>query len=129
MRMHPASIFIFSPEMFLWVAVSGYQRALHSIAYELQLWKIPIAGKKIVNSKIFLKRFGEIQGDRLKRPPRGYDPDHELLHDLKLKSFFIKRSLSGSDAQLPKFIDDVNKIYTEAAPLMKFLTNSVGLPF
>ena len=89
----------------------------------------PDSWKKIVNSKMFLKRFGEIQGDRLKRPPRGYDPDHELLHDLKLKSFFIKQSLSDSDVQSPKFIDDVNKVYTEAAPLMKFLTNAVGLPF
>lgn len=89
----------------------------------------PDGWKKLVNSKKLLKRFGEIQGERLKRSPRGYDPDHPLVDDLKLKSFFIKQAMSDLSARSPKFIDEVTQTYTDSMPLMKFLTNAVGLSF
>jgi len=89
----------------------------------------PEGWTRVINGRKFSHRFGEIEGERLKRAPRGYDSAHPLVEDLKLKSFFVRQSFSDSDARSPEFIDDVGRTYTDAAPLMKFLTNAVGLRY
>lgn len=39
----------------------------------------------------FRQTFGELWGERLKRPPRGFPPDHPLIEQIKLKSFILAR--------------------------------------
>src|SRR6184192_2528039 len=46
--------------------------------------------------KAVLRRRLPIEGDRLSRPPRGYDPTHPHIEDLKLKDFI--RRVTFSDA-------------------------------
>lgn len=62
----------------------------------------------------------------LKRPPRGFDPDHPMIEDLKRKSFTA--SLRLSDGQMVR--DDVMQTFAttcrELAPLMRFLAGAVG---
>lgn len=38
----------------------------------------PANWEKVAGDKKLLKRFGKIEGESLKRPPRGYDADHPL---------------------------------------------------
>src|SRR5688572_5382305 len=44
---------------------------------------------KIVEDKKFRVRFGELDGDRLSKPPKGFSADHPALDYLKLKSFTV----------------------------------------
>jgi uncharacterized protein (TIGR02453 family) len=75
------------------------------------------------------QRFGDIEGERLKRAPRGFDADHEHVEHLKLKSFFLHRTLDESLATTPGLINEVAAAYTDSVPLVRFLTRAVGLPF
>ena len=75
------------------------------------------------------QRFGDIEGERLKRAPRGYDPDHSHLEHLKLKSFFLRQPLNEALATSPELIDEVIAAYTDSVPLTGFLTRAVGLAF
>ncbi|MCP4045559.1 MAG: DUF2461 domain-containing protein, partial [Gammaproteobacteria bacterium] len=54
----------------------------------------PSAWEKLTRSAAVRKMNG-IQGDSLKRAPRGYSPDARHIEDLKRKSFFL---MSSSDA-------------------------------
>jgi uncharacterized protein (TIGR02453 family) len=47
--------------------------------------------RRLIRSKALRDTFGEIRGERLKRPPRGYAPDHPLIEQIKLKSFILSR--------------------------------------
>lgn len=85
--------------------------------------------EKVVNDKKLIKRFDTIVGEGLKRPPRGYDAEHPYIEDLKRKSFFLKYPLDDSFAMTPKFIDEVLQTYTDAVPLMRFMTNALKLSF
>ena len=76
-----------------------------------------------------IKRFGGINGDSLKRPPRGYDADHPNIEDLKRKSFYAMRTATKKQAMSPRFIDEVADAFRTLSPLMAFLTNAVKLPF
>jgi len=84
---------------------------------------------EVIKNKSFKKRFGEVKGDRLKRPPRGFDKDLPLIEDMKLKSFFVMQQVDESFSLDAKFINEVERAFKATAPLMQFLTRSLELPF
>ena len=66
-------------------------------------------------------------GDRLKRPPTGYDPDHPFIEDLKRKEFVAAAPLSEDDVCRPDFVVRFAETCRVAVPFMAFLTGAVGL--
>ena len=89
----------------------------------------PSAWASIVQNKAFMRRFGSVTGDGLKRPPRGYAADHPFVEDLKRKSFYVIQEVEESVAQTPQFIVEVEKAFMATRPLMQFLTTALELPF
>ena len=69
----------------------------------------------------------EVQGDRLTRPPKGFDPNHPFIEDLKLKDFVS--SIKYSDKQVcdPKFILEFADTCRKMSPLVRFVTTSLEL--
>jgi uncharacterized protein (TIGR02453 family) len=90
--------------------------------------KHPAQWKKVVSDAKF-RRLCSLEGDVLSRPPKGYDPDHPLIDDLKRKDFIAITHLDISDALSPRFIDRFTAACVAASPLMRFLTNALGLQF
>ncbi len=65
--------------------------------------------------------------DRLRRPPRGYDPQHPLVEDLKRQTFITSTHFTQAQACAPDFGDRFARACRSATPLMRFLTGAVGL--
>ncbi len=82
----------------------------------------------ILEDQTFSKRH-RLVGDSLKRAPRGYDPEHPVIDDLKRKDFISIEEFSQAKACSPGFIDDIAESFTAAAPLVRFLTEAVGQEF
>ncbi len=76
-----------------------------------------------------IKKLGGIQGDGLKRIPRGYAQEHPFAEDLKRKSFFLLQNSTNKIVHTPDFIKEVNKVFKATSPMMKFLTKSLELPY
>lgn len=89
----------------------------------------PNRWSKVVGDKRLVRRFGELEGDSLKRPPAGFAADHPFMADLKRKSFFVRQPLDDAVALTPKVIDEVAETYADAEPLMRFLAAALNLPF
>jgi uncharacterized protein (TIGR02453 family) len=87
------------------------------------------AWKKVKTDKTFIKHFETIDGDALTRPPRGYDPAHPFIEDIKRKSFFAMHEADVKLAASPKLVDAVADTFQAAGPLMRFLCNAQGVPF
>jgi uncharacterized protein (TIGR02453 family) len=68
-------------------------------------------------------------GEALKRPPRGYPPDHELIDDLKRKNFAVITRMSQRDATGGGFLDECERRAGEARPYLEFLSDALGVPF
>lgn len=66
-------------------------------------------------------------GESLKNPPKGYDPSHPLIEDLKRKDYIASTTFSEAETCAPGFIDRYSDICRRAAPFMGFLTTAVGL--
>ena len=71
----------------------------------------------------------ELEGDELKRIPRGYPAEHPLADDLRRKDFIAVRRLSEKEALEPDFLQRYTNFCREPLSLMKFLTDALGLPF
>ena len=85
--------------------------------------------KKATSGASFDKRFGELRGDSLTRPPRGFDADENFIGDIKRKSFFAMVNGKPAAAKKAAFCNDVETAFKDAKPLMKFLCDAVGAPF
>ena len=76
----------------------------------------------------FLDAF-ELTGSSLKRPPKGFDPDHPCIEDLKRKDHIAACMFDEEEATSPGFLDDFADACRMASPYMEFLTTAVGLPY
>jgi uncharacterized protein (DUF2461 family) len=65
----------------------------------------------------------------LKRPPRGFDPAHPLIDDLKRLSFTSGARFSERQACAPDFAARFVAACRREAPLMRFLAKAMGLAF
>ncbi len=70
-----------------------------------------------------------LEGDRLKKPPRGFDPEHPLIEDLKLKDFVASVELTEDCICGSKFLRDYAAAARKMAPLVEFTTKALGLKF
>ena len=86
----------------------------------------PAKWKRAKSAKSFTAEF-ELAGDALKRAPKGYDPDHPLIEDLRRKDFIAVTKLKDKDLVASGFLDRFTKSCTVAKPFMRFLAEACGL--
>ena len=84
--------------------------------------------KRIKSGKKFNSVF-ELGGDSLKRAPKGYDPDHPMIEDLKRKDFVAFAPIAQSRVTSESFLDDYTQICRAGAPLVRFLCEAVDVPY
>ena len=82
----------------------------------------------VTRDKAFARTF-RIQGEMLKRPPRGYDPDHPLVEVLKLKDFTAVAPLTQKQVTSAGFVTDFAGVCRAGAPLVKWVCEALEVPF
>lgn len=70
-----------------------------------------------------------IDGDKLKRPPRGWSADHPMIEEIKRKHFIAVRDFTQAEALSTEFPATIAKWCKETAPLMQFLCTAAALDF
>lgn len=86
------------------------------------------AWKKVAHDADFRARF-TLDGESLKRPPRGFDPEHPAIDDLKRKDFIAVRKLEQSAVLEDDFVDQFADICRDASNYVRFLCTAIGVPF
>jgi uncharacterized protein (TIGR02453 family) len=76
-----------------------------------------------------VRRKFELEGDSLARPPRGYDPQHPFIEDIKRKDFLTSVDLTETQICGPKFLREFSAACRNMAPLAEFTTQALGLKF
>ena len=88
----------------------------------------PAGWEAVVADSGFVDEY-DLTGDSLKRPPKGIDPEHPLIEDLKRKDHVATCMVDEDEATAPGFIDAFADSCRKASPYMDFLTTAVGLPY
>jgi uncharacterized protein (TIGR02453 family) len=70
-----------------------------------------------------------LKGERLARPPRGFDPNHPLIDDLKMKDFVSSVVLTEEQICSNKLMRNFVLACRTMSPLVEFTTKALGLKF
>ncbi len=92
------------------------------IAGDATGWKTAVSGKEF-------KEMCRFMGDSLLRPPKGYPADHPCIEDLKRKDICTTTPYTEREVCAPDFVERFAATCTAAAPFMKYLTTTLGLPW
>ena len=68
-----------------------------------------------------------IEGDSLKRPPRGFDPNHRFIEDIRRKDFVASVGLTEAQVYSTRFMRDFAAACRTMLPLVEFATRALGL--
>ncbi len=63
----------------------------------------------------------------MKRAPRGFDPEHPLIEDLKRKDYVVSRPLDEDTVCAEDFADRFVALCESAAPLTAYVCRVLGL--
>ncbi len=86
--------------------------------------------RALVESPSFRRAFGGLQGESLKRVPRGFAPDHPAAEYLKRKQFLGWREYPAAFCASPRFYTTLVQAFEQLAPLVRFLNEPLlaGVP-
>ncbi len=69
----------------------------------------------------------ELEGDSLKRPPRGFDANHRFIEDIKRKDFIASVGFTEAQVCSPTFMREFHAACRSMLPLVEFTTKALGL--
>ncbi|MBL3654664.1 DUF2461 domain-containing protein [Fulvivirga sediminis] len=82
--------------------------------------------KDIISDASFQKDFGSIQGDSLKRAPKGYDESHPNIELLKLKSYIVLKHISDNEVKKWTSADQVVERFQQVEPVIRYLNVAIS---
>ncbi len=98
----------------------------HPDTHQLAAWRSLVdRSPEVVHDAIddprFVAEFGSVESERMKRPPKGFSPDHPEVALLKLKDITFGRHLSDDDVFSPALPDTVADALEAAVPVLRLL--------
>jgi len=75
----------------------------------------------IIEDVSFKELFGEIWGDRLKRPPKGYPEDHPPIECLKFKDYVLLHNFDEKEVGNKDFVKKSLMVYQRIKPFNDFI--------
>jgi len=76
---------------------------------------------EIINNPQFKKYFGQIEGEKLKKAPKGYPPDHKYIELLKYKSYLAMQEVIDKQILSSDYLKHSVSVFKAMKPLNDFL--------
>jgi uncharacterized protein (TIGR02453 family) len=80
----------------------------------------------IVDYPDFVRRFGGLQGEKLKTVPKGFDKDHPLAETLKRTQIFAHRIYDDDNVFAADFMDQLTEDYRALLPFLDYMNDIIG---
>ncbi len=81
----------------------------------------PAEIREIIKNKEFIKYFGKIDGEKLKKAPKGYPTDHPDIELLKFKSYLVFNEVKDDFVVSNNLFNHTIKVFKAMKPLNDFL--------
>jgi uncharacterized protein (TIGR02453 family) len=77
---------------------------------------------RILNSKDFKKYFGTVDGEKLKKAPKGYPSDHPNIDLLRLKSYLVVNEVNDALVLSDKYLNHAINVLRVMKPFNDYLS-------
>lgn len=82
--------------------------------------------KAVLEDKAFKAYFDGLNGDKLKRPPKGYDAEHPDVELLKFKSYTVFYNVKDDDVLSGGFIGKTQEVFDRLSPFNAYLNEAIA---
>ena len=80
---------------------------------------------KLCEDPSLVKLFGPLQGDSMKRVPKGFDPQSPAADFLRRKQWYLYVELDAKVGLTPRIYDEVMGRFKRSLPMVQFLNDAV----
>jgi uncharacterized protein (TIGR02453 family) len=87
----------------------------------------PTAWKRAVGKRF--RELYDLEGESLKRAPKGVDPEHPQIEDLRRKDFIGVTRLSQKAVTSPGFADELASTFKAGGSLVRFICRAIDVPY
>lgn len=77
--------------------------------------------ENLLKNRALQKAAGDLVGDKLARPPKGYPADHPAMERIKGKQWYFWQELPVDLALSQKLVDDISGRFERMAPVVEYL--------
>lgn len=81
--------------------------------------------KKIISNKEFKKYFGVLRGEKLSRPPKGYEADNPAIEFLKHKAFLMWHEFDQKKLSEKDFEKYCATVFKAMKPMLDFINRAI----
>jgi len=81
--------------------------------------------RKIISAAPLCRQFSDLQGDTLKKVPKGFEAGDPAGEYLKYKYYCVRKPFGNDDFLGKDILDKCAEAYKSALPLVEFLNNSI----
>ena len=78
--------------------------------------------REILESKEFISHFGELQGEKLKSAPKGFDKTHPAIDLINFKQFLISKKVSDKDVMSDNYLDILFETFKAMRPFFDYMS-------
>lgn len=89
--------------------------------------------RAIISDPIFVETFGTLDGEQLKRAPKGFDPEHRDIDLLRYKQFIFSRNFTDQEVLASDFARTLDNCFQAMRPFFDYMsevltTDANGVP-
>jgi uncharacterized protein (TIGR02453 family) len=78
--------------------------------------------REILADENFTSTFGTLQGEQLKKMPKGFSAHHEAIDLLRYKQFLLRKYFTDVEVLSPDFITKANQTYKNMRPFFDYMS-------
>ncbi len=82
--------------------------------------------KQVINAPSFKKYFTQLDGEKLKRPPRDFPAEYPEIELLKYKSYIAGHSMNDTIVSSDQFMEKLLDIYRSLYPFNSFINHALS---
>ncbi|MGJ8732478.1 MAG: DUF2461 domain-containing protein [Cellulophaga sp.] len=79
--------------------------------------------REAISNKEFKTVWGELEGDELKRAPKGFDVEHKDIDLIRKKQYIFTRKFTDKEVLSPNFLNTVNKSFATVRPFFDLMSD------
>jgi uncharacterized protein (TIGR02453 family) len=78
--------------------------------------------RDILTSKEFKSHFGELQGEKLKSAPKGFDKNHPAIDLINYKQFLISKKLTDKEVMSDNYLETLFETFKAMRPFFDYMS-------
>jgi uncharacterized protein (TIGR02453 family) len=78
--------------------------------------------RKIITSRSFTTTFGALQGEQLKKAPKGFDAGHDAIDLLRYKQFLLIRKFTDQEVLSEHFLQEASQTFKNMRPFFDYMS-------